>query len=188
MRWSAIGQEISEALSKAWKEKAQALPPPASPRGAQNAGAPAAASSSPSSQERSSEAASGASSPASAYGDPEPTYVHVPSHRKARWLALLPDEARGGKSGAVLVRLAVDHDGKLSAGREIVKSSGNGALDHAAVPFPAAPLESSDSPLQLQLVFACNESSSEALGAISGAPYCHAGQPGSLLHLRDVVR
>lgn len=214
-------QEISEALGKAMKEKPEVGGPPASSataNSAQNPRAPSAVSPSSLSQASSSQAANAAETTAtSAYGNPEPTYVHVPSNNAApssngtpssaegkglfmvgslvastasdairsyaasialtvriRWLAMLPHEAREGKQGVVFIRLLIDHDGKLSRDPEIVKSSGDDALDHAALaatsgatPFPAPPSESSDSALELQLVFAYNETSADALRSMN---------------------
>jgi TonB family protein len=217
-------QEIAEALSKALKEKPEAGGPPVSAASASSApsatASPSASATAPS-QTNAPAAASATQATTSAYGNPEPTYIHVPPHDaapsmgapptapadhrkglfmvgvlvepaasddvhsyassiasgvKARWLAALPQEARDGKPGVALVQLAIDQSGKLANEPQIMKSTGDDALDHAALaaisaaaPFPAPPppSESTNSTLQVQLVFAYNETSTDAIRSLA---------------------
>lgn len=211
------GGELSEALDKALKVKLD-LSGPSGVSSVADSGAGAvpaetAAASAPSSAAQ----AGGTGAATSAYGNAEPTYIHVPSHDaapsgntaspsasakgsflvevlvqpdsgdsarsyaalvviavKRQWLAALPQEAREGKPGVVLVQLAIDHRGKLAGDPEIMKSSGNDVLDRSALaaisgaaPFAASPPVSSDLTFEVQMFFIYNESQSDAVRALS---------------------
>ena len=212
------GGEISEALNKALKEKPEAAPvavssASAAPDAAAPTAAPstAASAAAPSSSPASAPAqTSEAPATTSAYGNPEPTYVHVPAHDtaaapdaasadasrrfglgiqvltptkgvdfgqflaslipgiKSRWVSGLPQAAREGKQGIVLVQFSIDRDGKLAGAPSIAKSSGDDSLDQAALaavsaaaPFAALPQEFSGATVDLQVVFFFNKTLSE---------------------------
>ncbi|HKF52324.1 MAG TPA: TonB family protein, partial [Candidatus Acidoferrales bacterium] len=107
-------------------------------------------------------------------GDGARSYVaSIAQTVKSRWLVALPQEAQEGKAGVVLVQLEIGHDGKLADDAEIMKSSGSDALDHsalaavsAAAPF-ATPPASSDSTFEMQIIFAYNESLTDAVHSLA---------------------
>jgi len=83
---------------------------------------------------------------------------------KHNWLDLMPDEARAGKRGAAFVTFAILPNGYLSSeDARVERSSGNGALDGAALgaiqkstPFEALPSAFLGPYLKLRVAFLYN--------------------------------
>lgn len=132
------GLEISAAISKALKEKPEAGGPPVSAAAASsapNATVGASAEQAPSSPS-SSAGTSAAPAATSAYGNPEPTYVHVPSHEATA--ANETTQAVASAKGSFIVGVLVEpsaSDAVHSYAASIapgVKTLWLGALPHEA--------------------------------------------------------
>jgi TonB family protein len=82
---------------------------------------------------------------------------------KRNWLAIIPDSvSRGGRSGRVAIQFSLSRNGQVPK-LVIASTSGNDALDRAAVagisasiPFPPPPATFDGSEIRLQLVFTYN--------------------------------
>lgn len=198
------GGEISNALGKALKEKPEAPAPSlATPaNAAPDTSGPSAVS--PSSAGNAAGQASEAVGTNAASGNPEPTYIPLPTkgasddsaprfypngrftlalriitpldgldfrsfattvstNVKARWLSTMPQGAREGKQGRVVVDFRIGRDGKLAGAPRMDTSSGDDALDNgalaavsAAAPFSTLP-DDSPSEIQVQAFFLYNE-------------------------------
>jgi TonB family protein len=82
---------------------------------------------------------------------------------RRNWMAVIPESARLGRQGKVLVRFTITRDGSLQK-FEISMQSGTDALDKAAVagisasqPFPPLPPEFKAGWIRLQLTFRYNQ-------------------------------
>jgi TonB family protein len=82
---------------------------------------------------------------------------------RRNWMAVIPESARLGRQGKVLVRFTITRDGSLQK-FEIAMQSGTDALDKAAVagisasqPFPPLPPEFKAGWIRLQLTFRYNQ-------------------------------
>jgi len=82
---------------------------------------------------------------------------------RRNWMAVIPESARLGRQGKVLVRFTITKDGSLQK-FEIAMQSGTDALDKAAVagisasqPFPPLPPEFRAGWIRLQLTFRYNQ-------------------------------
>ncbi len=94
--------------------------------------------------------------------DLRPYLVRVLSAVRQNWLAVVPESARLGRRGRVLVQFAIAKDGGVPK-LVIVMPSGTEALDRAAVvgisasnPFPPLPAQYRGNQLRLQLNFSYN--------------------------------
>lgn len=94
--------------------------------------------------------------------DLRPYLVRVLSAVRQNWLAVIPESARLGRRGRVLVQFAIAKDGGVPK-LVIVMPSGTEALDRAAVagisasnPFPPLPTPYRGNQLRLQLNFSYN--------------------------------
>jgi TonB family protein len=94
--------------------------------------------------------------------DFKPYLIRVLSSVKRNWLAVVPESARLGRRGKVVVQFAISKDGSVPK-LVIAMPSGAEALDRAAVagisasnPFPPLPAEFRGSVIRLQLNFMYN--------------------------------
>jgi TonB family protein len=94
--------------------------------------------------------------------DFKPYLIRVLSSVKRNWLAVVPESARLGRRGKVVIQFAISKDGAVPK-LVIATPSGAEALDRAAVagisasnPFPPLPAEFRGSVIRLQLNFMYN--------------------------------
>ncbi|MGQ9633989.1 MAG: energy transducer TonB family protein [Bryobacteraceae bacterium] len=94
--------------------------------------------------------------------DFKPYLVRILSAVRRNWLAIIPESARRGRQGRVVIHFAIDRDGKVPK-LVIASGSGTDALDRAAVagisattPFPPLPAEFTGKEIRLQFVFLYN--------------------------------
>lgn len=94
--------------------------------------------------------------------DFKPYLIQVLAVVRRNWTAVLPESARFGQQGRVVVQFTVDRAGSVPK-LVIATPSGTGALDRAAVagisasvPLPPLPAEYKGSEIRLQLVFSYN--------------------------------
>jgi TonB family protein len=94
--------------------------------------------------------------------DFRPYLLRILNSVRLNWFAVIPESARLGRRGKVVVQFAISKDGKVP---KLIISSPSGAdpLDRAAVagisasnPFPPLPDEFKGSEIRLQLVFVYN--------------------------------
>jgi TonB family protein len=96
--------------------------------------------------------------------DFKPYLLQVVALVKKNWMAVIPDSARLGRKGVVLLKFSIDRHGAVPS-LEFTTSSGND-FDHAAVagisasvPFPPLPAEYPGDQIRLQMAFAYNMAS-----------------------------
>ena len=94
--------------------------------------------------------------------DFKPYLIQVLTAVRRNWLAILPDSARLGQRGRVLVQFAIDRSGSVPK-LVIAEGAGVNALDRAAVaaisasyPFPPLPTDYKGDQIRLQLAFSYN--------------------------------
>ncbi len=94
--------------------------------------------------------------------DFKPYLIQVLTAVRRNWMAILPESARMGRRGRVLVQFAIDRNGAVPK-LVIAEGAGTDALDRAAVaaisasyPFPPLPSEYKGDQIRLQLAFAYN--------------------------------
>jgi TonB family protein len=94
--------------------------------------------------------------------DFRPYLIRVLSSVKRNWLAVVPESARLGRRGRVVIQFAIAKDGTVPK-LVIALPSGAEALDRAAVagisasnPFPPLPAEFKGGQIRLQLNFSYN--------------------------------
>lgn len=94
--------------------------------------------------------------------DFRPYLVRILSAVRRNWLAIIPESARRGRQGKVVIQFAIDREGKVPK-LVIASGSGTDALDRAAVagisattPFPPLPSEFAGNEIRLQFVFLYN--------------------------------
>ena len=94
--------------------------------------------------------------------DFKPYLIRILAMVRRNWLAIIPESARMGRRGRVLLQFIVAHDGSVPK-LVIAMPSGAEALDRAAVagvsasvPFPALPAEFKGSEIRLQFAFSYN--------------------------------
>jgi TonB family protein len=95
--------------------------------------------------------------------DFKPYLIQVLTAVRANWLAVIPESARLGRRGRVLVQFIIDKRGGIPK-LVIAESSGAAALDRAAVagisasnPLPPLPAGFTGNEIRLQLAFAYNQ-------------------------------
>ncbi len=95
--------------------------------------------------------------------DFKPYLIQVLSAVRTNWLAVIPESARLGRKGRVLVQFIIDKRGGIPK-LVIAESSGAAALDRAAVagisasnPLPPLPSGFQGSEIRLQLAFSYNQ-------------------------------
>ncbi len=95
--------------------------------------------------------------------DFKPYLIQVLTAVRSNWLAVIPESARLGRRGRVLVQFIIDKRGGIPK-LVIAESSGAAALDRAAVagisassPLPPLPSGFAGSEIRLQLAFAYNQ-------------------------------
>jgi protein TonB len=95
--------------------------------------------------------------------DFKPYLIQVLTAVRSNWLAVIPESARLGRRGRVLVQFIIDKRGGIPK-LVIAESSGAAALDRAAVagisassPLPPLPSGFSGNEIRLQLAFAYNQ-------------------------------
>jgi TonB family protein len=95
--------------------------------------------------------------------DFKPYLLQVLTAVRRNWLAVIPESARLGRRGRVLVQFIIDKRGGIPK-LVIAESSGAAALDRAAVagisassPLPPLPSGFTGSEIRLQLAFAYNQ-------------------------------
>jgi TonB family protein len=96
--------------------------------------------------------------------DFKPYLIQVLTAVRANWLAVIPESARMGRRGRVLVQFIIDRRGEVPK-LVIAESSGTAAFDRAAVagisasyPFPPLPKGFKGNEIRLQLAFSYNMS------------------------------
>lgn len=96
-----------------------------------------------------------------------PYIVRVTNQVRANWFALIPEIARKGEKGRVVLTFTITRSGAVRDTR-VRSSSGNEALDRAAVgaislsnPFAALPSDFKGQQVDLQFAFVYNEKSQE---------------------------
>jgi TonB family protein len=96
--------------------------------------------------------------------DFKPYLVQVLGIVRHNWMAVIPESARLGRKGLVVVQFIIDREGKVPK-LVIASPSGTAALDRAAVagvsmshPFPPLPAGYKGDEVRLQLAFAYNTS------------------------------
>jgi TonB family protein len=94
--------------------------------------------------------------------DFKPYLVQVWRAVRRNWLAVIPESARLGRQGVVLVQFIIDRSGTVPK-LVIAEESGTSAFDRAAVagiqealPFPPLPAEYKGDQIRLQLAFSYN--------------------------------
>ena len=94
--------------------------------------------------------------------DFRPYLLRILNSVRLNWFAVIPESARLGRRGKVVVQFAISKDGKVPK-LIIASPSGADPLDRAAVagisasnPFPPLPAEFKGSEIRLQLVFVYN--------------------------------
>jgi TonB family protein len=94
--------------------------------------------------------------------DFKPYLIRVLAAVRRNWFAVLPESARFGQRGRVLIQFAIAREGRVPK-LVISTPSGVDALDRAAVagisasnPFPPLPAEFKGDQIRLQLSFAYN--------------------------------
>ena len=94
--------------------------------------------------------------------DFKPYLVQVLAAVRTNWLAVIPESARLGRRGRVLVQFIIDRRGTIPK-LVIAESSGTAAFDRAAVagisasnPFPPLPTAFQGNEIRLQLAFTYN--------------------------------
>ncbi|MFN7938588.1 MAG: TonB family protein [Bryobacteraceae bacterium] len=94
--------------------------------------------------------------------DFRPYLLRILNSVRINWFAVIPESARLGRRGKVVVQFAISKDGKVPK-LIIASPSGADPLDRAAVagisasnPFPPLPVEFKGSEIRLQLVFVYN--------------------------------
>jgi TonB family protein len=94
--------------------------------------------------------------------DFKPYLIRILATVKRNWLAIIPESARLGRHGKVLLQFIVDKDGSVPK-LVIAMPSGTEAFDKAAVagisasvPFPPLPAEFKGSEVRLQFAFVYN--------------------------------
>lgn len=94
--------------------------------------------------------------------DFKPYLIQVLALVKRNWMAVIPESARMGRRGVVLIQFIVDRQGGVPK-LVIASPSGTEALDRAAVagvsasyPFPPLPAQYKGDQIRLQLAFAYN--------------------------------
>jgi TonB family protein len=94
--------------------------------------------------------------------DFRPYLIMVLSSVRRNWYAVIPESAKYGRRGKVVIQFAISRDGRVPK-LVIVTPSGTEALDRAAVagvsasnPFPPLPTEFQGQQIRLQFVFAYN--------------------------------
>jgi TonB family protein len=95
--------------------------------------------------------------------DFKPYLIQVLTAVRSNWLAVIPESARLGRKGRVLVQFIIDKRGGIPK-LVIAESSGASALDRAAVagisasnPFPPLPNGFRGDEIRLQLAFTYNQ-------------------------------
>jgi TonB family protein len=95
--------------------------------------------------------------------DFKPYLIQVLTAVRSNWLAVIPESARLGRKGRVLVQFIIDRRGGIPK-LVIAESSGAAALDRAAVagisasnPFPPLPTTFPGDEIRLQLAFSYNQ-------------------------------
>ena len=94
--------------------------------------------------------------------DFKPYLIRILSSVRRNWFAVMPESARFGRKGRVLIQFAINKDGSVPK-LVIASTSGAEALDRAAVagisasnPFPPLPDEFKGNQVRLQLTFRYN--------------------------------
>ena len=94
--------------------------------------------------------------------DFKPYLIRILSSVRRNWFAVMPESARLGRKGRVLIQFAINKDGTVPK-LVIATPSGTDALDRAAVagisasnPFPPLPSEFKGGQVRLQLTFRYN--------------------------------
>jgi len=94
--------------------------------------------------------------------DFRPYLIMVLSSVRRNWYAVIPESAKYGRRGKVVIQFAISRDGRVPK-LVIVTPSGTEALDRAAVagvsasnPFPPLPTDFQGQQIRLQFVFAYN--------------------------------
>jgi len=94
--------------------------------------------------------------------DFKPYMVQVLTAVRTNWLSVIPESARMGRRGRVLIQFIIDRKGGVPK-LVIAESSGTSALDRAAVagisasyPFPPLPSQFAGPEIRLQLAFSYN--------------------------------
>jgi len=94
--------------------------------------------------------------------DFKPYLIQVLTAVRTNWLAVIPESARLGRKGRVLVQFIIDRRGRIPK-LVIAESSGTAAMDRAAVAgisassFPPLPTNFSGDEIRLQLAFSYNQ-------------------------------
>lgn len=95
--------------------------------------------------------------------DFKPYLVQVLTAVRVNWLSVIPESARFGRRGRVLVQFIINRRGGVPK-LVIAESSGTAAFDRAAVagisasyPFPALPRDFKGNEIRLQLAFSYNQ-------------------------------
>ena len=94
--------------------------------------------------------------------DFKPYMLQVLAAVRRNWLAVIPESARMGRKGRVVIQFSVDRHGKVPK-LVIAEASGTEAFDRAAVagisasnPFPDLPADFKGDQIRLQLAFSYN--------------------------------
>lgn len=94
--------------------------------------------------------------------DFKPYLIQVLTAVRRNWLAIIPESARLGRRGRVLIQFAIDRKGGVPK-LVIAEGTGTDSLDRAAVaaisasyPFPPLPADYTGDQIRLQLAFAYN--------------------------------
>jgi TonB family protein len=94
--------------------------------------------------------------------DFKPYLIQVLTAVRRNWLSIIPESARMGRRGRVLIQFAIDRSGGVPK-LVIADGAGTDALDRAAVaaisasyPFPPLPLEYKGDQIRVQLAFSYN--------------------------------
>jgi TonB family protein len=95
--------------------------------------------------------------------DFKPYLIQVLTAVRVNWLAVIPESARLGRKGRVLVQFIINRRGGVPK-LVIAESSGTAAFDRAAVagisasyPFPELPRNFKGNEIRLQLAFTYNQ-------------------------------
>jgi TonB family protein len=94
--------------------------------------------------------------------DFKPYLIQVLNAVRRNWMAIIPESARMGRRGTVLIQFIIDRRGAVPK-LVIADASGTEAFDRAAVagisassPFPPLPAEYNGDQIRLQLAFSYN--------------------------------